>query len=144
MMTEIIRFVLWDWVFLIYCCVFFISVVYDCVTIGVGAADKTNCLGMVGNITSGALHFFMRSILLCFFCCICCQMQCSENPVIRPILVFLSCGLIRNDPSQRKQRHQGVNNTSMNNSGVPGQHNQGYPPANQGYPQPNQGYNPHA
>ena len=71
--SEVIRFICWDWIFLIYSCVFIISLIYDFVVIGVGASDKTTCLGMVGNITSGVVHLILRFLLCCFFCCIMCQ-----------------------------------------------------------------------
>ena len=106
LLTEVIRFACWDWIFLFYTCVFIASLVYDFVTIGVGASDEGECLGMMGNIASGVVHLVLRFLLCCFFCCIMCQVQCAENPCVRPIMVFLSCGLVKNTPGQREKERQ--------------------------------------
>ena len=123
LLTEVCRFIAWDWIFLIYSCVFLVSLVYDFVVIGVGAADDGTCMGMIGNITSGVVHLVLRGLLCCFFCCIVCQMQCSENPFVKPILVFLSCGLVKNTPAERqRKREQHEQADRMNNDGPKADH----------------------
>jgi hypothetical protein len=94
MAFEIGKFIGYDWIFLIYMFVFCISSVYDIVCIVVGALDKTACFGMIGNIVSGCLHMVLRCLMCCFFCFIACQVNFAENPICKPFLSCLTCGLI--------------------------------------------------
>jgi len=60
MTLQILKFIGYDWIFLIYCFVFLISCVFDLIALIVGASDKTGCAGMVGNILSFIFHLFLR------------------------------------------------------------------------------------
>jgi hypothetical protein len=70
MSKEVFKFVGYDWIFLIYTCVFCFSIIYDIVCLSVGAADGAFCLGMLGNILSAVLHFFLRVLLCAMTCCV--------------------------------------------------------------------------
>ncbi len=105
MTKEVFNFIGYDWIFLIYTCVFCASIIYDIVCLSVGAADGAFCLGMLGNIVSPLVHFCLRLLLCLMGCCIIFQVQCSENPCCTPILSCVTCGLI-NPEKRRKLRER--------------------------------------
>lgn len=101
MTLQILKFVGYDWIFLIYSCIFIISIIFDVVALIVGANDKTGCAGMVGNILSFIVHFFIWIMLCCMLSCIFMQIQCNEIGFMKPIIKFLTCGAV--DPEKREE-----------------------------------------
>ncbi len=101
MTKQVFNFIGYDWIFLIYSCVFCISFAYDIAVIIVGALDTTACFARIGNITSGSIHIFLRLLLCCMFCCITCQIQCSENFLCKPFMQCISCGFV--NPDKRRE-----------------------------------------
>ena len=116
MSKEVFKFIGYDWIFLIYTCVFCASIIYDIVCLSVGAADGAFCLGMLGNILSAILHFLLRILLCCMGCCVLFQVQCSENPLCTPILSCISCGLINPEKRRKlRQRRAEIREARQNN-----------------------------
>jgi len=98
MTGQILKFVGYDWIFLIYSCVFILSIIFDFIALIVGANDKTGCAGMVGNILSFIVHIFLRILICCMLGCIMMQIQCNEIGFMKPIIKIITCGAI--DPEK--------------------------------------------
>ena len=75
--SELVRFICYDWIFLIYIFVWIVSLIFDIAVIVVGAMD-IKCTGGVALMISGIYHLIFRSTLIWFFCCICCNVSMSE------------------------------------------------------------------
>ena len=107
MCCAVLGFIGYDWGFLFYSFVFCFSIAFDIVVIVVGAMglQDGSCLGAIGNLTSGCLHIILRFLLFCMWGCILQQIQCSENPLCRPWVTLLTCGLM-NPEKQAHARRQ--------------------------------------
>jgi len=101
MTLQILKFIGYDWIFLIYMFVFLISCIFDIIALIVGANDKTGCAGMVGNILSFVIHLILRLHLCCLLGCIFMQIQCNEIGFMKPIIKFITCGAV--NPEKREQ-----------------------------------------
>lgn len=102
--SEMIRFICYDWIFLIYIFVWVVSLIFDFASIVIGGID-IGCLGGVILMVSGIYHLILRSTLIWFFCCICCQVSLSEVAICRPFVAIITCGLIDKE-SQKDVRER--------------------------------------
>ena len=166
MTKQVFNFVGYDWIFLIYCCIFIVSIIYDIVALSIGSADSSACYARIGNICSFVVHFVLRLLLCLMTVCIMCQVQCSENPLCMPCLSVLTCGMINPEKrrkmrqrrqelrearnasstwmSKQPQQNQNLDNSSqpINGGPYPGQV-QNQPPAYNPGTTAQPGYNPH-
>ena len=99
LLSELIRFVCYDWIFLIYIFVWLTSLAYDIVCIVFGSLEP-ECIAGTSNLISGIYHLVLRSLLFWFFVCVSCQVSCSENACCSPLIALLTCGMI----DKEKQR----------------------------------------